>query len=107
MSAQRNGFTTRLRMLSLLEKWHPVTSDFGLIQAPMPRLLSEFENWHRSIGIEYLRTQVSSSLADAFESLLPLWNSMMRQLFVATRSDWVTCFQKAFKVQIHSLQCLI
>ena len=84
-------------MSSLLEKWHPVTRDFGLIQAPMPLLLSEFENWHRSVGIEYVRTQVSSSLADAFESLLPLSNSKMRRLFVATRSDWVACFQNGIQ----------
>src|SRR5262249_217120 len=74
-----------------------VTSDFGLIQTPMPQLLSEFENWHRSLGIEYLRTQVSSSLAGAFESLLPLSNSKMRRLFVATRSDWVVCFQNGIQ----------
>jgi hypothetical protein len=59
-------------MSSLLERWYPVTDDFGLIQAALPLLLSEFENWQRSFGVEYLRTEVFSSLADAFESLLPL-----------------------------------
>src|SRR5215470_20408446 len=84
-------------MSSLLEKWHPVTSDFGLIQTPMPLLLSEFENWQRSFGAKYSRTDVFSSLADAFESLLPLSNSKMRRLFVATRSDWVACFQNGIQ----------
>lgn len=84
-------------MSSLLEQWHPVTHDFGLIQASMPRLLSEFETWQSSIGIEYLRTQVSSSLADAFDSLSPLSNSQMRRLFVETRSDWVACFQNGIQ----------
>src|SRR5215470_1843154 len=37
------------------------------------------------------------SLADAFESLLPLSNSKMRRLFVATRSDWVACFQNGIQ----------
>ena len=97
MSAQRNGFTTRVRMSSLLEKWHPVTRDFGLIQAPMPQLLSEFEDWQRSFGVEYLRTEIFTSLADAFESLLPLSNSKTRRLFVATRSDWVVCFQNGIQ----------
>jgi hypothetical protein len=84
-------------MSSLLEKWHPVAHDFGLIQAPMPLLISEFENWHRSIGVRYSRTEVASSLADAFESLLPLSSSKMRRLFVATRSDWVACFQNGIQ----------
>ena len=84
-------------MSSLLEKWHPVTHDFGLIQTPMPLLLSEFENWQRSFGVKYLRTEVSSSLADAFESLLPLSHSKMRRLFVATPSDWVACFQNGIQ----------
>ena len=97
MSAQRNGFTTRLRMSSLLEKWHPVTHDFGLIQTSMPLLLSEFENWRRSFGVKYLRTEIFSSLADAFESLSPLSNSKTRRLFVATRSDWVVCFQNGIQ----------
>lgn len=82
---------------SLLEKWHPVTDDFGLIQAPLPLLLSTFEEWHNSIGIRYSRTEISSSLSDALESLLPLSHSKMRRLFVATRSDWVACFQNGIQ----------
>jgi len=84
-------------MSSLLEKWRPVTDDFGLIQTRMPLLLSEFKNWQRSFGVEYVRTEIFSSLADAFESLLPLSNSKTRRLFVATRSDWVVCFQNGIQ----------
>ena len=80
-------------MSSLLEKWHPVTSDFGLIQAPLERLLPEFEDWHRSFGARYSRTEIDTSLADAFDSLLPLAARMTRRLFVATSSNWVSCFQ--------------
>jgi hypothetical protein len=84
-------------MASLLEKWHPVTCDFGLIQAPLGLLLSEFEGWHRSFGTKYERTQITSSLADALGSLLPLANSKMRRLFIATRSEWVACFQNGIQ----------
>jgi hypothetical protein len=99
LNEQQHGTVTQrdFSMSSLLEKWHPVTHDFGLIRTPMPPLLSEFENWQRSLGIEYLRTEVSSSLADAFQSLSPLSNSKMRRLFVATRSDWVACFQNGIQ----------
>ena len=84
-------------MSSLLEKWAPVTHDFGLIQAPLDELLSEFEGWHRSFGTQYLRTEVASSLAAALGSLLPLAQSKMRRLFVATRSDWVACFENGIR----------
>ncbi len=80
-------------MSSLLEKWSPVTSDFGLIQAPIERVLTELERWHASIGTHYERTEIRSSLADAFESLLPLANSKMRTLLLSTQSDWVAFFQ--------------
>jgi hypothetical protein len=33
-----------------------VTQDFGLIQAPMPQLLSAFEDWQRSFGVNFMRT---------------------------------------------------
>jgi hypothetical protein len=84
-------------MASLLEKWNPVTGDFGLIQAPLNRVLVELQNWHNSSGIEYSHTEITSSLGEAFESLLPLANSKMRRLFVPTRSDWIACFQNGIQ----------
>jgi hypothetical protein len=80
-------------MSSVIAIWSPVTFDFGLIQAPFERVLAEMQAWHKSIEIEYARTDITSSLTDAFTSLLPLSNSKMRRLFLATRSDWVACFQ--------------
>src|SRR5262245_40769873 len=84
-------------MHSILEKWHPVAHDFGLIQAPLERVVSEFIDWSTSIDIEHSRADVSTALADAFESLLPLSNSKMRSLFVATHSDWVAYFQNGIQ----------
>jgi hypothetical protein len=84
-------------MLSLLAKWNPVAHDFGLIRAPLDRVLAELQSWHSSLGIEYSRTEITSSLGDAFDSLLPLANSKMRRLFVATRSDWIGCFQNGIQ----------
>jgi hypothetical protein len=84
-------------MPSLLTKWNPVAYDFGLIRAPLDRIVAELQSWHSSIGIEYSRTETASSLGDAFASLLPLAHSKMRRLFVATRSDWVACFQNGIQ----------
>jgi hypothetical protein len=72
---------------------NPVAHDFGLIQAPLEKVVAELQNWHRAIGIEYSRTKITSSTSDAFDSLLPLAKNKSRRLFVATRSDWVACFQ--------------
>lgn len=84
-------------MPSILEKWDPVTHDFGLIKAPLDQVVAELAGWHGSIGIEYEQTNITTSLDDAFESLLPLSNSKMRRLFVATNSDWVACFQNGIQ----------
>lgn len=84
-------------MSKVLAEWHPVTHDFGLIQAPVENVLSAFRNWHASIGIEYERTEFGSSLSDAFAAILPLANSKMRRLFIQTRSDWVACFQNGIQ----------
>jgi hypothetical protein len=81
------------RLIGPAPPWGAVTQDFGLIQALMPQLLSAFEDWQRPFEVNFMRTEVFSSLADAFESLMPLSNSKMRRLFVATQSDWVACFQ--------------
>lgn len=80
-------------MSTVFEKWNPVTSDFGLIRAPLETVVSGLRSWHESIGIAYESTDITSSLADAFESLLPLSHSKMRRLFLATHSDWVAYFQ--------------
>lgn len=80
-------------MGSLLEEWHPVTHDFGLINAPLDRVVSEFVNWHSSIGIGYKRRDITSSFNEALESLSPLSSSKQRCLFVATRYDWIAFFQ--------------
>src|SRR5215470_2629424 len=58
-------------MPSLIEKWHPVTHDFGLIKAPIEPVLAELLNWHGCLGIKDERTEIASSLADALASLLP------------------------------------
>lgn len=84
-------------MSSVLEKWHPVTHDFGLIRGPLESVLSELQGWHCTFGTQYTRTEIRSSLEDALQSLLPLAQSKMRRLFVATHSDWVACFQNGIR----------
>src|SRR6478672_5112577 len=84
-------------MSGVLKSWHPVTSDFGLIEAPLVDVVAAYTTWQRSIEIEHARTEIKSSLSDAFESLLPLANSKMRCLFIQTRSPWVAYFQNGIQ----------
>lgn len=84
-------------MPSLLETWAPVADDFGFIRAPLARVVSELKAWHGSLGIGYSTSEITTSLGDAFASLPPLTNDKTRRLFVATRSDWVACFQNGIQ----------
>ena len=84
-------------MSSVLVAWHPVTHDFGLIQAPLEEVLTAFMRWHSSLGTEFVRSEIATTLGDAFQSLLPLANSKMRRLFVPTQSKWVACFQNGIQ----------
>lgn len=77
----------------LIERWHPVTSDMGLLDAPVERVVSEFIEWHASIGMTYKRGNVTTSLEDAFQALPPLSMEKRRRLFVATNGGWTACFQ--------------
>ena len=56
----------------LIERWHPVTKDMGLINAPVERVVSELVKWHASVGVKYSRKEITSSFADALEALPPL-----------------------------------
>lgn len=76
-----------------IERWHPVTSDLGLIQAPLARVVSELVAWHQELGIRYRRQEITSSLADSLSKLEPLSAEKRRRLFVTTRAGWTACFQ--------------
>ena len=79
--------------MTLIETWHPVTSDMGLIDAFPTDVVSELLEWHNSIDIHYERSSIDTSLSEAFQALLPLSHSQQRRLFVSTKSDWTACFQ--------------
>ncbi len=80
-----------------MERWHPVTHDYGLIQSPLEAVTEELQRWHSSIGFEYQQRHIKSSLGDALHALLPLSNAKQRRLFVRTQSDWTACFQNGIQ----------
>ena len=75
----------------LIQKWHPVTHDMGLIDASPGGVLRELLAWHSSIGIEHDVREIHS-LEDGLEGLLPLSISHHRRLLVPTRSGWTAYF---------------
>jgi hypothetical protein len=81
----------------LIQTWHPVTSDFGLIESPLEAVVAALVDWHQSIGTTYHRTDVTDGLEKAFAALLPLSQAKQRRLFVATDSSWTACFQNGIQ----------
>ena len=81
----------------LIDTWHPVTDDLGLIQAPLDDVVDALLAWHKSIGIRYGKRTIDNSLAEAFGALLPLSNAKQRRLFIRTVADWTACFQNGIQ----------
>ena len=81
----------------LIPYWSPVTSDFGLIQAPMERLASAFLEWQATLGITWRVTRIQTNLEATFEALLPLSHGKRRRAFIATRSGWTAQFQNGIQ----------
>jgi hypothetical protein len=84
-------------MPTLFERWQPITSDFGFIRAPIEDVVAEVLKWTRSNGIQYVRSEITSSFEDALQSLLPLSYMMPRELFVQAKSGWVAFFRNGLK----------
>lgn len=81
----------------VIDTWHPVTSDFGLIHAPLEDVVTALISWHTSIGIEYEQKEIAGPLSCAFHSLLPLCNAKQRRLYVRTESGWTACYQNGIQ----------
>lgn len=75
----------------VFERWHPVTSDLGLIRATVPSCVASFEEWHASIGLRYTTTR-ASTFPDALVRLQPLSAELRRKAFVPTASEPWTAF---------------
>ena len=77
----------------LLQQWHPVTKDHGLIELPVEQVVTALTAWHETLGIRYRREQVVDSPAAAFARLPPLTSAKTRRLFVSTAAGWTAAFQ--------------
>jgi hypothetical protein len=78
---------------TVLEHWHPVTHDLGLIRAALPDVVRELAAWQSSIAIARTLRTLTTSFAAALEALAPLSQDKRRTLLVQTTSDWTAYFQ--------------
>jgi hypothetical protein len=81
----------------LFDDWHPVTRDFGLINAPVDACVASLQSWRASIGARYASRQISSSFGDALNCLPPLTAERRRTLFVSTSSGWTAFFESGIQ----------
>ena len=80
-----------------IQRWSPVTSDMGLINAPTECVAREYVEWQESLGRANLKTLIESDLLSALGALPPLSASKERRLFVATRNGWTAQFQSGIQ----------
>lgn len=81
----------------VLDRWHPVTHDMGLINASVETTVAEFLKWQSGIGTDFLRTDFTSGLERALEALPPLSSEKRRKLFIATENGWTAFFQSGIQ----------
>ena len=76
----------------LFEQWAPVTSDFGVIRAPVDVVTREFVAWQDTIGTE-CSLRAIESFGEALSALQPLSAQKRRALFVPAQGGWTGYFQ--------------
>lgn len=79
--------------MELLDAWHPVTHDMGLIHADPARIVAS--SYVRGVFSE--GRGITSSLSDALEALPPLSVEKTRALFVSLDSGWTAFFSSGIQ----------
>lgn len=82
---------------STFAKWHPITRDFGLIDATIEACCDEFGAWWQELGHEVTSQPVTGSLDDVFNELTPLSSQLNNTLFLPTISQRTAFFQNGLQ----------
>jgi hypothetical protein len=83
---------------SVFEKWHPVTSDFGLIEAPADAVCQMFASWWTDIGKDVSVKKSTGTLDKQFSALVPLSIGKNRALILPTITNWTAFFRNGIQV---------
>jgi hypothetical protein len=86
------GSSDGIQNIVLIESWHPVTKDLGLLKAPVAKVVTAFTKWHADLKIYYSKRE-SHSLEAALTRLAPLSVEKRRVLFLSTTSHWTAFLQ--------------
>jgi hypothetical protein len=78
-------------MRTFVDTWHPATSDFGLIEAPLASVVAAFVKWQADLGRSPIQSE-KTSLESTFSGLAPLSMELRRAAFVPTKSSWTAYF---------------
>jgi hypothetical protein len=82
--------------MELLETWSPVTSDFGLIDAPVEVVSARYLEWLEGLDQEF-RVKSERDFARSLAFLAPLSAEMRRRVLAPTRAGWTAFFQSGFQ----------
>jgi hypothetical protein len=89
-------------LLLLEERYAPITSEIGFVEAECDAVVREYLDWQRSIGppggsVGLSERRVAGQLEDAISSLLPLVDiERTRYLFVPTAGRWTAYFDNGW-----------
>jgi len=88
--------------LLLDDRFAPITSEIGFLEAGCSLAAATFADWQRPIqatrGVSLEVRSVSGALVDVLQSLLPLTSvERRRYLFVPTRSAWTAFFDNGHR----------
>lgn len=79
---------------STLEKWWPVTHDYGLIRAPVETVLdARLKAYHEHGLNDCTREDLNEPLELSFRALEPLSFQHTKEIYLATRFGWTAFFQ--------------
>ena len=85
--------TEDMKGLLLDDRWAPVTSEMGFLEARAEHAARDFAAWHTELmtprGIAVKARPVSGTLEQVLSALLPITSpEVQRHLFLPTRSPW-------------------
>lgn len=80
--------------------YYPIDNSIGFIEADFHLVINFYQEWlkrlYGEMGLKVVQRQINGTLADGFQSLLPLTTHQTRRsLFLPTQSRWVAYFNNS------------
>lgn len=82
---------------SIINRWWPVTCDFGLVRAPAEVALDATQSMWRKAGLEFSLVKLDQPLEDCFRALEPLAKVPTKEMNLSTSFGWTAFFRNAVR----------